>query len=64
MMGLFHGVISGAGKITINFVSCREMLPDPQFYRSCLQTAYDELEAAALNPPGRGKTRRRRAANA
>ncbi len=24
MMGLFHGVISGVGKITINFVSCRE----------------------------------------
>ncbi len=64
MMGLFHGVISGAGRITINFVSCREMLPDPTFYRSCLQAAYDELEAAALTPTGRGKTRRRRAARA
>jgi hypothetical protein len=46
MMGLFHAVISGAGKITINFVCCREMLPDPGFYRECLQQAYDELEAA------------------
>ena len=46
MMGLFHAVISGAGKITINFVSTREMLPDPLFYRSCLTDAYEELLAA------------------
>ena len=46
MMGLFHAVISGAGKITINFVSTREMLPDPLFYRSCLTQAYEELLAA------------------
>jgi diacylglycerol O-acyltransferase len=47
MMGLFHAVISGAGKITINFVSCREMLPDPQFYQECLQTTFEELRSAA-----------------
>ena len=64
MMGLFHGVISAAGKITINFVSCREMLPDPEFYRGCLQDTYNELEAAALKPPGPKKTRRRRSARA
>jgi diacylglycerol O-acyltransferase / wax synthase len=51
MMGLFHGVISCAGKLTINFTSCREMMPDPDFYRQCLQEAYDELEAAAGTPP-------------
>ncbi|MEZ5571836.1 MAG: wax ester/triacylglycerol synthase family O-acyltransferase [Halioglobus sp.] len=48
MMGLFHAVLSGAGKIIINFISCREMMPDPQFYRQCLQEAYDELRLAAL----------------
>ena len=47
MMGLFHAVISGAGKITINFVSCREMLPDPDFYKECLTKSYNELTAAA-----------------
>ncbi len=47
MMGLFHAVISGGGKITINFVSCREMLPDPGFYRECLLEAYEELESKA-----------------
>jgi WS/DGAT/MGAT family acyltransferase len=48
MMGLFHGVISGAGKITITFVCCREMLPDPGFYRQCLEEAWSDLEQAAM----------------
>lgn len=56
MMGLFHGVISGSGMITINFVSCREMMADPGFYRECLQAAYDELEQAVLRPPARKKS--------
>ena len=47
MMGLFHAVLSGAGRITINFVSCREMMPDPQFYRQCLEQAYRDLRTAS-----------------
>jgi len=53
MMGLFHGVISGAGKISINFVSCREMMPDPGFYRQCLQEAWSELQSATAAKPRR-----------
>ncbi len=53
MMGLFHGVISGAGKISINFVSCREMMPDPGFYRECLQEAWEELQSATAARPRR-----------
>ena len=45
-MGLFHAVVSGAGKISITFTGCRDMLPDPQFYRECLQDAWNELDAA------------------
>jgi len=48
MMGLFHAVLSGAGNIAINFLSCREMMPDPEFYRECLEQAYGELKTAAL----------------
>jgi WS/DGAT/MGAT family acyltransferase len=59
MMGLFHAVISGAGLITINFVACRELLPDPGFYKECLQQAHDELEAAAIDKPVRKKRRRK-----
>jgi diacylglycerol O-acyltransferase / wax synthase len=47
LMGLFHAVLSGVGLISITFLSCREMLPDPEFYKTCLQEAYDELRLAA-----------------
>lgn len=48
MSGLFHAVISGMGRISINFLSCREMLPDPDFYKQCLVESYDELEQATF----------------
>ena len=47
MMGLFHAVLSGASRITINFISCRDMLPDPEFYKECLGEAFEELRTAA-----------------
>jgi len=53
MMGLFHAVLSGAGRITINFLSCREMMPDPEFYKACLQEAYEELQTAARQAASR-----------
>lgn len=46
-MGLFNGVISGGGKISITFVSCRKMMPDPEFYRECLQEAWNEIRDAS-----------------
>lgn len=58
MMGLFHAVISGAGKISVNFVCCREMMPDPDFYRQCLQQAYEELHAAVLGARKPGPRRK------
>jgi diacylglycerol O-acyltransferase len=59
MMGLFHAVLSGAGRITINFVSCREMLPDPEFYRACLRESFEELQLAAQKSarPAKAKAR-------
>jgi len=45
-MGLFHGVISFSGKISISFAACRKMLPDPEFYRQCLDASWRELEVA------------------
>ncbi|RKX34881.1 MAG: hypothetical protein DRP64_19715, partial [Verrucomicrobia bacterium] len=55
MMGMFHAALSASGKITINFVSTREMMPDPAFYRQCLQEAFDELRIAAKKSTGKGK---------
>ena len=64
MMGLFHAVLSGAGRITINFVSCREMLPDPEFYQACLREAFEELRDAALKPATKRKPRGERGKSA
>jgi WS/DGAT/MGAT family acyltransferase len=46
-MGLFHTVNSVVmkkkGTITIAFVSCREMMPDPAFYKDCIEESFREL---------------------
>lgn len=49
-MGLFHAITSYCGELRITVTSCREMLPDPDFYARCLQESIDEykLLAAAL----------------
>jgi WS/DGAT/MGAT family acyltransferase len=60
-MGLFHAVLSGAGRICIQFVSCREMLPDPEFYVQCLQRAFAELKTSALKPAKKSPARKKRA---
>jgi diacylglycerol O-acyltransferase len=57
LMGLFHAVLSGAGRITINFISCREMMPDPEFYKACLEEAYEELRTAAQQAARRPATK-------
>ena len=31
----------------ISFTSCRDMMPDPEFYAECLQDSFDELLDAA-----------------
>lgn len=50
-VGLFHIVLSMVqnkkGSISISFTACREMMPDPAFYKACIQASFDELVAAA-----------------
>ncbi|MCR9279741.1 MAG: wax ester/triacylglycerol synthase family O-acyltransferase [Pseudomonadaceae bacterium] len=46
-MGLIMPVTSYCGQLTIAFTSCREMLPDPEFFALCLEESFDELCAAA-----------------
>ena len=45
-VGLFHAVMSIGSSISIAFASCREMLPDPQFYRQCLRESFEALRDA------------------
>ncbi len=47
--GLFHGVTSIGGSMAITFTSCRDMLPDPSFYRQCLEDSFIELRSACLS---------------
>jgi WS/DGAT/MGAT family acyltransferase len=47
-VGLIFPVVSYCGRLTISATSSREMLPDPEFFASCLQQSYDELKAATL----------------
>lgn len=41
--GLFHAVTSVGKVLSVSFVSCTSILPDPAVYRECLQKAYLEL---------------------
>jgi WS/DGAT/MGAT family acyltransferase len=52
-MGLIFPVLSYCGRITISATSCREMLPDPEFFASCIQSSYDALKAATLGKMSR-----------
>ncbi len=45
-MGLIFPVFSYNGQITITINSCRDMVPDPDFFAECLQQSYDDLRAA------------------
>jgi diacylglycerol O-acyltransferase len=47
-VGLIFPVVSYCGRLTISATSSREMLPDPEFFASCLQQSYDQLKAATL----------------
>jgi WS/DGAT/MGAT family acyltransferase len=45
-MGIIHPIFSYCGEITISFTSCREMMPDPDFYAQCIEDSFNELKAA------------------
>jgi hypothetical protein len=50
-LGLFHVIGSYCGQFVISATSCRVMMPDPAFYRQCLQDSFDELLAATISKP-------------
>jgi len=46
-LGLFHAIGSYCGQFVISATSCRVMMPDPAFYRQCLQQSFDDMLSAA-----------------
>ncbi len=51
-IGLFHTASSAVqnkvGKINLSFWADRAMMPDPEFYRQCIEETYQELKKLAL----------------
>lgn len=63
-VGISHAVTSYDGTLVIAPLSDRQMLPDPAFYRECLDEAFAELRRAAASVTGQdtaGPVRRQRA---
>jgi hypothetical protein len=46
-MGLAHSVSSYVDDFLCQVTSCRELLPDPEFYMECLFDSLEELKKAA-----------------
>ncbi len=50
-MGLFHIVSNSQDRVSLSFSACDRLMPDPEFYRECLQRARAALlEGAAALP--------------
>jgi len=47
-LGCFHAVFSCSGKISITVLADRSQMPDPEFYRHCIESSYAELRKALL----------------
>lgn len=61
-VGLFQAISTYCGEFAITFTACRDMLPDPAFYRECLQASFDELKQAARSQQVESKPVKRKRA--
>ncbi len=50
-MGLIHPIGSYNGSAVISFTSCRELLPDPEFYEQCIRESFAALKEATIGAP-------------
>ena len=50
-IGLNMTGFSYNGVLWVCFISCRKMLPDPKFFRECLNASFAEILAAAKKLP-------------
>lgn len=53
-VGLFHLIFSSNGIMTMSILGDRNAMPDPAFYRECIEQSFDELLAAAKNSANTG----------
>jgi len=57
-MGLVFSVTSYDGMIFISPTSCREQMPDPEFFAQCIRDSFQELLAVANGKPGKRKKKK------
>lgn len=48
-MGLLHAITSYDKKMNISFTACREIMPDPAFYKECIERSFTELAEACTS---------------
>jgi len=67
--GIFHIVTSYNGNVILTFLADREIMPDPEFYRECIEKSFAELmkakptrEVKAKKPATKKKTAKKKAA--
>lgn len=48
-MGLIMPITSYCGELNVAFTACRSMIPDPNFFVQCLEEAFEQFAAAALD---------------
>lgn len=46
-ISLTHVISSYCGELTVNITACRKLLPDPAFYKECIEYSFEELLSAA-----------------
>lgn len=57
-LGLFHSVSSYSSELSIAFIACREMMPDPALYAQCLTDSFEGL-LASTKPPRKSSKRKK-----
>jgi hypothetical protein len=57
-MGLVFAVTSYDGQIIISPTSCREQIPDPEFFAFCIRESFQEYLALAARSEQRGKRKK------
>ncbi len=60
-MGLVFAVTSYDGKIIISPTSCREQIPDPEFFALCIRESFQEYLELAMKPARRRGAKGRKA---
>ena len=59
--GLFQCVFTQNNLMTMSVVCCRDIMPDPEFYRQCIEQSYRETVDACLQSAssvgGKAKTK-------